>query len=157
LLDLYPIFVRNQVVKKQYPKWEKSFTSQMLTEVNEAKKELIDIERVIDFTSVSHSIESQSYIHVLGVDKDFKTVLLQFHVSHKHTSSDRFVGKPSLVEKTRVQVPSDTLRVFQIENQIALLCTKEILVFSLQDLSVLVKKYSLEEQTIQTVDLASKA
>ena len=38
LIDFYPVFMRNQVYKKQHPKWESNFS--VLTEIDEAELEL---------------------------------------------------------------------------------------------------------------------
>lgn len=65
LIELFPIFVRNQVIKKQYPKWESKFPMLMFTEVNEAEIELRDVDRVIDFTNVAYSVKTQNHIHIL--------------------------------------------------------------------------------------------
>jgi hypothetical protein len=51
LLDLVPVFVRTQVTKKQYPKWESKFPMMMLSEVNEAEVELQNADSIVDFTN----------------------------------------------------------------------------------------------------------
>jgi len=58
LIDLVPTFVRTQVTKKQYPKWESRFPTMMLSEVNEEDLELKNVDRIVDFTSVVYSISS---------------------------------------------------------------------------------------------------
>ncbi len=65
LLDLVPVFVRTQVTKKQYPKWESKFPMMMLSEVNEAEVELQDADSIVDFTNSVYSVTSQNHIHIL--------------------------------------------------------------------------------------------
>ena len=56
MTDLYPIFARNQVLKKQYLKHDQKFP--IFTEISEAEIELTgDIHDIVDFTRVSYSIE----------------------------------------------------------------------------------------------------
>jgi hypothetical protein len=56
LLDLYPVFLRNQVFKKQYPRWESKFST--LTEIDESEIELEGVTQIVDFTTVVHSLDS---------------------------------------------------------------------------------------------------
>lgn len=58
LLDLVPVFVRTQVTKKQYPKWESKFPMMMLSEVNEAEVELMGVDSIVDFTNCVYSVAS---------------------------------------------------------------------------------------------------
>jgi len=67
MIDLVPIFVRTQVTKKQYPKWESKFPMMVLSETNEEELELHDVDRIIDFTNVAYSVASQNHIHLLCV------------------------------------------------------------------------------------------
>lgn len=79
IFDLYPIFMRNQVFKKQYPKWESKFS--IFTEVSEEVREIPDCQKIIDFTRNSYSIEMQNHIHVLYENTNGKRMLVQFEVS----------------------------------------------------------------------------
>ena len=55
--------MRNQLYKKQHPKWESNF--QALTEIDEIVIELAGVTNVIDFTKNVFSVDDQSHIHIV--------------------------------------------------------------------------------------------
>ena len=57
MIDYYPIFMRNQVYKKQHPKWEQNFS--VLTEIDEIEIELVGVTKVIDFTRTVFSVDGK--------------------------------------------------------------------------------------------------
>ena len=63
LIDLYPVFMRNQAFKKQHPKWESNFS--VLTEIDEVELELQGVTNVIDFTSTVFSVQDHEHIHLI--------------------------------------------------------------------------------------------
>ena len=106
--------MRNQVYKKQHPKWESNFS--VLGEIDEAELELEGVTSVIDFTSVVHSVEDQTHLHLICKDKDGKTEMRQVFVEQTFPGEDKFIGKIDLVEtKVEELEISDALRVFQVD------------------------------------------
>jgi hypothetical protein len=106
----------------------------MLSEVNEAEVELQGVDSIIDFTNCVYSVASQNHVHILCVQQG-KQALIQLRVDHSFGMfDDSFVGKIKLVETASIQMPADALRVFQVDDQVAVLCSKEILLFKLDDL-----------------------
>jgi hypothetical protein len=74
ITDMYPVFARNQVFKKNYQKQDAKFP--MFTDVAECEIELDEnISEIIDFTRVSHSIDQQSRIHLLCRTKEKEQVV----------------------------------------------------------------------------------
>lgn len=68
LLDMHPTFVRNQVLKKQHPKWE--FRLSLLSDVTECECEIDDCSLIVDYTRVNFSINAPNFIYVICQNKD---------------------------------------------------------------------------------------
>lgn len=68
MLDIHPIFVRNQVLKKQYPKWESRLS--LLSDVTECEIEIDDCSLIIDFSKINYSMSLCNVVYVLCQNKD---------------------------------------------------------------------------------------
>ena len=78
LIDFYPVFMRNQVYKKQHPKWESNFS--VLTEIDEAELELEGVTNVIDFTSTVYSVADHSSFHLVCQGEGGRTEIRQVFI-----------------------------------------------------------------------------
>lgn len=65
---MHPIFVRNQVLKKQYPKWESRLS--LLSDATECEIEIEDCSAVVDFSRVNYSVNASELVYVLCRNKD---------------------------------------------------------------------------------------
>jgi hypothetical protein len=63
IYDLYTIFMRSQVIKKDWPKKDYKFS--VFEDYADAELELEDCTRVLDFTRTSYSVNVSSTIHML--------------------------------------------------------------------------------------------
>ena len=107
--------MRNQVYKKQHPKWESNFS--VLTEIDETELELEGVTNVVDFTSTVFAVEDQSHIHLVCETEGGKSEIRQVFVEQSFPEGDKFLGKLDLVE-TKIQEleSSDALRIFQVDD-----------------------------------------
>ena len=71
IVDLYSIFMRTQVIKKDWPKKDYKFS--IMSDLCEAEIEIEDCKRVIDFTRCSYSINHQDKIHLIIENTQSKT------------------------------------------------------------------------------------
>lgn len=78
LIEYYPVFMRNQVYKKQHPKWESNFSA--LTEIDEIEMELEGVTNVVDFTRTVFSVDDQSYIHFVCENESGKAEIRQLYI-----------------------------------------------------------------------------
>ena len=128
--------MRNQVYKKQHPKWESNFSA--FTEIDETEIELEGVTNVVDFTSTVFSVENQSHIHLICENESGKREIRQIYVEQTYPKAeDKFVGKIDLVE-TKVQDISDigeAFRIFHVDENIFVLTESVIHKYDVQDLS----------------------
>ena len=127
--------MRNQVYKKQHPKWESNFS--VLTEIDEAELELEGVTEVIDFTSTIFSVHDQSHLHLICRGEAGRTELRQIFVEQTFPGDDKFLGKIDLIE-TKVQEVqiNDALRIFQVDTDIFVLASQTLTRISFTDLEV---------------------
>lgn len=78
IVDLYSIFMRTQVLKKDWPLRDNKF--QVLSDLSEAEIEIEDCKRVIDFTRCSYSVTNQDKIYVLIESVDSKFRVIQYEI-----------------------------------------------------------------------------
>ena len=78
LIDYYPVFMRNQVYKKQHPKWESNFSA--LKEIDETEIELEGVTNVVDFTRTIFSVDDQSYIHLVCENESGQAEIRQVYI-----------------------------------------------------------------------------
>lgn len=65
IADLYPVFMRTQIVKREWPRKDEKFT--ILDDLAESEIIITNCKRVIDFARCSYSIseQDQSRIHLI--------------------------------------------------------------------------------------------
>ena len=151
--------MRNQVYKKQHPKWEQNFS--VLTEIDEIEIELVGVTKVIDFTRTVFSVDGkQDYIHLVCESEEkgkIMTEVRQIFIEQTFSSDDKFLGKIDLVEsKIQPVKDSEALRIFHIEDQIILLGSKAIHRFTRDDLGLLSTTALLAEE-VQSMEQAKSA
>ena len=88
--------MRNQVFKKQHPKWESNFS--VLTEIDEVELELEGVTKVLDFTNTVYSVESHEYIHLVCENEEGNTEIRQVFVEQSFPTEDKFIGRIDLIE-----------------------------------------------------------
>lgn len=97
LLDIYPLFMRNQAFKKNFPRHESKFP--VLTEVDESELELTGVTQIIDFTSTVLSIEKQDSIHILAKNEAGDSELRQIRIETDFKKCNNpYIGKIDLVQ-----------------------------------------------------------
>ena len=79
IVDLYSVFMRSMVVKKDWPKKDHKFS--IFDDLADSEYFIDNCKRVIDFTRCSYSIQQQSTIHVVIETTESKIQLLQFVMS----------------------------------------------------------------------------
>ncbi len=73
IVDLYSIFMRTQVIKKDWPKKDYKFS--ILCDLSESELEIENCKRIIDFTRCSYSITNQNRVHIVYEDQESKSRL----------------------------------------------------------------------------------
>ena len=86
IFDLYTLFMRTQVVKKDWPRRDYKFS--IFDELSEAEIDLEDCQRVIDFTRCSYSVQASNWVHVVYEKADKSVNLVQYRIVDDVTSYD---------------------------------------------------------------------
>eukprot|EP00347_Sterkiella_histriomuscorum_P007708 403347869 len=150
IIDLYSLFIRSQIIKKDYvKKYHKQF---VFVESCYAAIEIENCKEVIDHTRNSYSIENQEKVHLLIKNQENKTQLVQFYLKQQELDSQNMTYNLQLFRGKEMEVDNYPQRVFQYDNNIIVLNKS-----SFQILNQDTFKVELEEKLCSEVQDYSKA
>ena len=84
LVNLYTLFMRNQVLKKDWVKKDYKFS--IFSDLSIGETEIENCSQIIDFTKCSYSIDNLNKIHLLIENYNKKLQLVQYYIKEEELS-----------------------------------------------------------------------
>ena len=133
IFDLTTVFMRTQVVKKDWPRKDHKFS--IFDELSEAEIEIEDCTRIIDFTRCTYSVQASDWVHVIYEKTDSTVNLVQYRIVDDIAAYDsKLMVTPIYLDQGKeLKLEEAPARVFQVDDKIVILGAQSYQVYRITD------------------------